>query len=281
MFYVDLHMHTIHSDGRLTPTELIDLLASRGLRFVSITDHDSTEGLDEAFEAAKKYPDLTLIPGVEMSTDVPDGEVHILAYYVDRFDPDFQKTLERFRDARLGRGQRMVEKLAALGLPVSFDRVLELAQDGAVGRPHVARALLERGHVASIKEAFDKYIGRNGPAYADREKMTPEEAITLAVRVGALPVLAHPSYVKDVEDKLPSMIEAGLVGMEVYYGDYDEATIESFKALAEAYDLAPCGGSDYHAQGYVDEVQPGFAGPPTSTIDRLEALKAALPLSSS
>ena len=277
MFEVDLHMHTIHSDGRLTPTELIDLVASRGLKVVAITDHDSTEGLGEAFQAAAKYPGLTLIPGVEMSTDTSDSEVHVLAYYVDPNDHAFQQSLAGFRDARLDRGLRTAEKLAALGMPISFDRVLEFAQGGAVGRPHIARVMVEQGHVSSTQEAFDKYLGRDGPAYAEREKLKPEEAITMALEVGALPVLAHPGFINDLERTLPSLKQAGLVGMEVYYGGYDDKLVRSLKSLAVQYDLVPCGGTDYHAMGYPGEIEPGHGGPPMSTAERLAALRASRP----
>ena len=275
MFEVDLHMHTTHSDGRLTPTQLVDLVASRGIKVFAITDHDSTEGLGEAFQAAAKYPVLTLIPGVEMSTDTSNSEVHILAYYVDPNDPAFQRSLARFRDARLDRGYRMVEKLAALGMPISFDRVLEFAQGGAVGRPHIARVMVEQGHVTSTQEAFDKYLGRDGPAYAEREKLTPEEAVAMALEVGALPVLAHPGVTKDLESVLPSLKQAGLVGMEVYYGGYDDKLVRSLESLAVQYDLIPCGGSDYHAMGHPGETEPGHAGPPLSTAERLAALRAS------
>ncbi len=272
MFEVDLHLHTTHSDGQLTPTQLVDLLASRGLKTIAITDHDSTEGLDEASQAASKHPGLTLVPGVELSTDVADGEIHVLVYYVDRHDARFQKLLERFRDARIGRGKKMVEKLAALGMPVSWKRVLDFAQDGSVGRPHIARAMVEAGHVATTQEAFDKWLGRNCPAYAEREKLTPEEAIQVALDFNALPVLAHPGYVPNLQTWLPSLKAAGLVGMEVYYAGYGPEQVGMLKGLADAYNLAPCGGSDYHATGRVDEAQPGTVGPPRSTAERLAAL---------
>lgn len=273
MYQVDLHMHTTRSDGRKTPTELVDMLGVSSLKFAAITDHDSTEGLDEAFIAVEAYPELTLIPGVELSTDVEGGEIHILVYHVDRTNDDFQRALSKFRDGRIGRGQEMVEKLTSLGMPISFERVLELAGDASVGRPHVARALLEKGHVDNIQEAFDKYLGRNGPAYAERDKLRPEEAIKLATDLHALPVLAHPGYVNNLEEWLPELKASGLVGMEVYYGKYDTKTVAYLKTLADTYDLVPCGGSDYHGMGYDDEVEPGTAGPPTSTIDRLAAIK--------
>ncbi|MEE9285779.1 MAG: PHP domain-containing protein [Dehalococcoidia bacterium] len=274
MSQVDLHLHTTRSDGTLTPTQMVELVASRGLKVISITDHDSTEGLDEALEAAKAHPQLAVVPGVEMSTDVPGGEVHILAYYVDKDDPTFQQSLERFRKGRYQRGRQMIAKLEALGMRLSWDRVLEIAGDASVGRPHVARALVEHGYVQSTQEAFDSYLGRNGPAYAEREKLTPEEAIELATANGALPVLAHPGYVEDPEAHLPSWKRAGLVGIEVYCHANNQAEVEALLALARRYDLVPCGGSDYHANGHEGETQPGTVGPPMETVERLAALKA-------
>ena len=163
--YVDLHMHTTESDGRLTPTQLVDVAASNGARIIAITDHDSTQGLAEAYRAAEKHPQLTIIPGIELSTDIPGSEVHILGYFLDYQRPAFQDILNDFREAREDRGRRMVDKLAEMGMPVSWDRVRELAGggDGAVGRPHVAQAMVEEGYVPAIKDAFDLYIGRTGP----------------------------------------------------------------------------------------------------------------------
>ncbi|MBM4404698.1 MAG: PHP domain-containing protein [Chloroflexi bacterium] len=272
---VDLHMHSTYSDGTLKPAELIAKIGKTTLKVIALTDHDTTQGLDEATAAAKAFPHLTIIPGVEISTEIEGGEVHILAYYVNKADAGFQKELERFRASRYERGQKMVEKLAELGMPLSWKRVLEVAGDGAVGRPHVARALIEKGYVASHQEAFDKYLAKGQPAYVEREKLTPEEAIGLAVRNGALPVLAHPAYVKEVEKIIPSLKAAGLVGMEVYYSTYSEADTARFKMLADQHGLVPCGGSDYHGNGYAGEVEPGVVGPPMSTAERLKAMKAA------
>jgi predicted metal-dependent phosphoesterase TrpH len=275
MAEVDLHLHTTFSDGRLTPTQLIDLLASRGLRYISVTDHDSTEGLAEAARAAQAHPGLTLIPGTEISTDAPGGECHILAYFVDTQNEGFRKKLSTFREDRVRRGQEMVEKLASLGKHISWERVKEFAGDGSVGRPHVARALVERGYVATMAEAFDRYLGKGCPAYVERRKVTPEEGIALAREAGGLPVLAHPSYVEGLDALVPSLKEAGLVGMEVYYKGYDERQVRALKAMADLYGLVPCGGSDFHANGERDEVQPGRVGPPVSTIEKLAALRQA------
>ena len=270
MSEVDLHMHTTRSDGRLMPTELVDLVASQGVKIFAVTDHDTTDGLDEAADAVAKHPGLTLIDGVELSTDIEGSEVHILCYFVDKEDERFQSELTRFREGRFARGRGMVEKLTALGMPLSWERVLEIAGDASVGRPHVARALIEAGHVATNQEAFDKYIGRGGPAYVEREKLTPEEAIALGVSNGAAPVLAHPVYTKGVEALLPSMKEAGLKGIEVYYGSYSPEDELRFKNVAEAHGLIPCGGSDYHGN-HEGERLPGAAGPPASSVDALRS----------
>ena len=266
-------MHTTASDGRLTPPELVRLLARNGLRHAAITDHDSTEGLAEAQEEARAHPGLEIIPGVELGADIPEGDVHILGYFLDIASEELQAELRGFRDGRDERGRRMVERLGEIGLAVEWARVEELAQGGAITRPHVAMALVERGHVATMQEAFDKYLGRGGPAYVGRSKLSPEDAIRLILRFGGLPVLAHPArYVKDLHTHLPSFVEAGLVGMEVYYKDYTVEEVAWLQRLCHRYDLIPCGGSDYHANGSADEVAPGSVGPPLATITRLKAL---------
>ncbi len=273
MIQVDLHLHTTYSDGRLTPTQLVDLVAERGLRVVAITDHDSTEGLAEAFEAGERHPALTIIPGIELSTDIPGYEIHVLGYFIDYFDPGFQQTLAEFREGRFDRGRRMVDNLEKLGIRIDWERVLELSDGGAVGRPHIAQAMMEKGYISNSQEAFEKYIGRNGPAYADRPKLTPEDAVRMILEVGGLPVLAHPArYVENPEGHLPALKEAGLVGMEVHYKDYTPGEMDELLRLCNKYDLIPTGGTDYHANGAPGEVEPGGAGPPLETARRLFSL---------
>jgi hypothetical protein len=281
MFEVDLHLHTTFSDGRLTPTELVDLCASRGLKHIAISDHDSTEGLSEAMEAAKSHPDLTIIPAIELSTDIPGSEIHMLGYFIDPTDPDLQATLTRFRDGRFNRGRLMVDRLREAGIEVSWERVQELSDGGAIGRPHVAQAMVEAGYIQYPKEAFDRYIGRDGVAYVERPKLTPEGAVEMIVKNGALPVMAHPTYsevkssrgaVKNLRDTLTELKAEGLVGMEVFYGDYTEEQVIYLKGLADDFDLVPCGGSDYHASGNPGEPEPGRVGPPVSTVERLVGL---------
>ena len=267
---IDLHLHTLASDGRLTPTELIQLVAKQGLKTVSITDHDSTEGLAEAYEAAKEFPHLRIIPGIEMSADLPGNEVHVLGYFLDYHDVEFQATLTEFRRGRVDRAQIMVEKLDALGMHVEWEQVQRFAGDGSVGRPHIALALVEAGYFKEPKEAFKEYLGNDGLAYYDRPKLNPIESVEMIKRVGGVPVLAHPTFMNDMESGITELKKVGLLGMEVYYAQYDDGTVRHLARLAKEYDLIPCGGSDYHGLGNSGEPLPGTLGPPDETINLLE-----------
>ena len=268
----DLHLHTTASDGRLTPTQLMELVARRGLRAVAVTDHDSTEGLAEALEAASAYPDLRVIPGIELSTDVPGNEIHVLAYYIQYTDPGVQERLARFREGRLDRARKMVEKLGELGVEIEWDRVQAIAGEGAVGRPHLALAMVEKGYIKEPREAFDAYIGRNGPAYVEREKLTPVQAVELIRDWGGAAVIAHPGWMSDLDPTLEELKRAGLVGMEVYYAQYSPEQIGELAAVAANHGLLACGGSDYHGLGNTGEPLPGNMGPPLDTVDRLREL---------
>ena len=275
MAEVDLHLHTTESDGRLTPAELVTLVAQRGLKVVAVTDHDTTGGLEPAWEAGRAYPQLTIIPGVELSTDIPGNEIHILGYYINHEDRGFQERLVQHRASRVRRAREMIRNLAGLGLPVEWERVQEIAGQGAIGRPHIAQAMVEKGYIALPQEAFEKYIGRNGLAYAEREKQTPEEAVRMVVQVGGIPVLAHPSWVQDLDATVESLKAAGLQGMEVHYAEYDEEAIGKLAEVARRHSLLPCGGSDYHALGTPGEHLPGEVGPPMEVAERLRELAAA------
>ena len=271
---IDLHLHTLASDGRLTPTELIQLTAKQGLETVSITDHDTTEGLAEAYEAAKEFPGLRIIPGIELSADIPGDEVHILGYFLGYEDPDFQAQLLEFRRGRVERAQMMVEKLDTVGVHIEWERVQHFAGDGAVGRPHIALAMVEAGYCQEPKDAFDEYLGRNGLAYAERPKMSPSDGVEMIKKVGGVPVLAHPTFMNDMEAGISSLKQVGLLGMEVYYAKYDDDTVRHLARLAREYNLIPCGGSDYHGLGNSGEPLPGTLGPPEETIKLLEEAAA-------
>jgi 3',5'-nucleoside bisphosphate phosphatase len=276
---IDLHCHTTASDGRHSPTELVQMAAEMGLRAIAICDHDSTEGLDEAL-AAGRAAGIEVIPGVELSCDVAEGELHMLGYYPDHTGAAFQAELTRLREGRIGRAQAMVRKLAALGYPISFQRVQELAGDGAIGRPHVAQALIEARLVQSKGEAFDRLIGRHGAAYVERAKLSPADACRVIRRAGGLPVFAHPFIATasgrvlepmPVEQSLPALVEAGLAGLEVYYPNYTPALIERLLRLSRQYGLLVTGGSDFHGEGSAGAALGGVYVPPKC----LTALKAA------
>ena len=266
---VDLHLHTLASDGRLSPTELVNLIASKGVKVAAISDHDTTEGIKEAVRAAQAHDGLEIIPAIELSTDIPGDEIHMLGYFLQYEDDEFQAILRRFREGRVERGRMMVEKLASLGKPVDWERVQEIAGDGSVGRPHIALAMVEAGYFEEPKEAFYEYLGRNGLAYAERQKMTPEEGVEMLAKVGGPAVLAHPANLEDLDTKVAQLKEAGLVGMEVHYSMYSQETIQRLLAVAQRHDLIPCGGSDYHGLGNTGELEPGLLGPPVESVERL------------
>lgn len=268
----DLHLHTTASDGRLTPQKLVSLAIKVGLDVMSITDHDSIDGVAPAIAAAKAYPSLVVIPGVELSTDVPHGEIHVLGYFIDYTDNELAAVLGGLRDSRQGRALRMITKLRDLGMEIQWQRVQELAQDGSVGRPHIAQALLEAGYVASLAEAFDKYISRNGPAYAEREKMTPVESVKLIASARGLPVLAHPANIEDLDKLVSELMGAGLVGMEVYYTKYTPETISRLLTIAQNYKLITTGGTDYHHFEDSSETMIGEIQVPPKSVEQLFSL---------
>jgi|DewCreStandDraft_1066081.scaffolds.fasta_scaffold00011_54 predicted metal-dependent phosphoesterase TrpH len=272
---VDLHAHTTASDGTLRPAELVKLALERGLTVLGITDHDSTEGIAEALQAAAGTP-LRIIPGVEINTDVPAGEVHVLGYFIDTANEALQRQLSLQRSGREARARLMVEKLAALGLHISWERVLELAQGGAIGRPHIAQALVERGYVATPAEAFEKYIGHGGPAYVERTKLTPAEAVALIRQAGGVPVLAHPTFSPAYEALVAELVEAGLAGLECYYAGYDQETVVHLLMLAQRHGLIPTGGSDFHGLALKEGADLGSVYVPPEVVEQLDERKAAL-----
>ncbi len=271
MSLVDLHLHSTASDGRLSPEALVGKAAELGLEVIALTDHDTVDGINAALKAAADFPQLTLIPGVEISTDLPGGEAHVLGYFIDYTNRELEAALERFRNSRQGRARGMVSRLADFGMKIDWQRVRELAGDGSIGRPHIARAMLEKGYIETFEEAFDKYIGHGKPAYVEREKMTPEEAVQLIVRSQGLPVLAHPYTVTEPEAMVVSLKNVGLIGIEAYYKDYSPNEIETLLNMAEKYGLIATGGTDYHGIGDSSEVILGGVEVPMKAVEQIIA----------
>jgi predicted metal-dependent phosphoesterase TrpH len=269
---VDLHVHSTASDGKYAPEEIVRKAAALGIRYLSLTDHDSVDGIESAVKAARAFPHLTFIPGVEVSTDVAEGEIHILGYFIDYHNRELADSLKRFRNSREGRARGMVDKLAGLGMAIDWKRVREIAGDGAIGRPHIAQVMLEKGYIDSFKEAFDEYIGRDGPAYVEREKMTPEEAVALVLRSGGLPGLAHPFTVKNMEKWVTDLKAAGLIGIEAYYKDNTPEETEATLKIADKFGLIATGGTDFHGIEDTGEVMMGGVDVPEKAAKRLIAM---------
>ncbi len=272
MSKVDLHIHSTASDGQLSPAGVVRKAAETGLTVIALTDHDTVDGIPPALETAKTFPALTVIPGVEINTDVAEGEAHILGYFVDYHHPELLAALAKLRDSRQKRAQRMITKLRNLGLPVDWERVKEITGTGSIGRPHIAQAMLEKGYITSFKEAFTRYIGWGGPAYVEREKVAPDEATRLILRANGLPVLAHPFTVTNPQTIILELKASGLVGIEVYYNNYTAEEIKKLVSLADKYHLITTGGSDYHGPDINDGTTIGSADVPLESADQLRAL---------
>lgn len=272
MSKVDLHVHSTASDGRYSPEEIVRKAAELGLTVFALADHDSVDGIIPALEAVKNFPELSFIPCVEVSTDVAGGEVHILGYFIDYNSQELNAALDRFRNSRQKRAQGMVDKLANLGINIEWQRVHEIAGGGSMGRPHVAQAMLERGYITSLKEAFNKYIGFGGPAYVEREKMTPVEVTQLIVRANGLPVMAHPFTITETEAMIIELKSAGLVGIEAYYNGYTAEESSRLVGLAQKHRLILTGGSDYHGLDDSNETLIGGVEVPVESAEELIAL---------
>src|SRR3989442_15641159 len=212
---VDLHSHTTASDGALAPRELVKLAARHGVRVLAVTDHDSVSGLPEAIEEAAHHG-IEIVPGLEINCDVPGSGVHVLGYCVDWQAQWFESFLAEQRAERTARGHRIVERLAELGLPLTADEVFAICKEGSPGRPHVAQAMVNRGYVKSVREAFDRYLAANGPANVPRKRLTPVEAVRGIRRARGVPVLAHPGLANR-DELIPELVEAGPLGLETYY----------------------------------------------------------------
>lgn len=271
MSKVDLHIHSTASDGRYSPQEIIGKAAGLGLETIALADHDSIDGIAPALEEVRKLKRLQFIPGVEVSTDVPNGEVHVLGYFIDYTSEELAAALARFRHSREGRAQGMIDRLKELGINLSWERVREIAGDGAIGRPHIAQAMLEKGYINSIKEAFDRYIARDGPAYVEREKMTPVEAVQLVLRNKGIAVMAHPFTVPEPEAMIAELKAAGMAGIEAYYNGYTAEEIGQLIAMARNHGLMVTGGTDYHGLDDSKETMMGGVGVPVAVVQGLIA----------
>ncbi len=267
---IDLHTHTNLSDGLLSPIQLVQKARDQKLDIISITDHDSTNGIKEATEFGKTIG-IEVIPGVEISTDVDDKEVHLLAYFIDIENEELKKYLSFFRDERMHRAKRMIQKLRKLGMRISIDDVLERSKNSAIGRPHIAYTMVDLGIIQNYQQAFEKYIGDNGPAFERKIHVSAQSALKLINDSGGLSFIAHPGFMK--ENLLLSLIKAGIDGIECIHPSHSENQVQFYKGIVNQYCLLESGGSDFHGGKKADDENLGkyIVGP-----NVLEAMKKML-----
>ena len=267
----DFHLHSTSSDGVRSPTWVMETAAANGVRVLALTDHDTTEGLAEA-RAAADVAGLRLIPGIELSVDLDGVDAHLLGYGFDIDHEPLQAYLSEQREGRVGRMKRMVRVLGEHGVTIDAGRVQEIAGEASVGRPHVARALVEAGYVESVAEAFDQWLGDGKPAHITRDRLTPAEAIALLHEAGGVAFIAHPVYLgNDYAAKVGELAAMGLDGVETYYKYYDEETVAAHEALSEALGLGRSGGSDYHGLGNSNDREIGDIPFPDEAVEEFVA----------
>jgi predicted metal-dependent phosphoesterase TrpH len=247
---IDLHSHTTASDGSLAPRELVALAKERGLAALGITDHDTVGGLEEG-ERAARQAGIRFVPGIELSVDYKPGQFHLLGYFIDFRHAEFLSRLTYLQDNRANRNVRMLEKMQAFGLPVTLEEVRQEAGGGQVGRPHMAMALVRKGIVASVQEAFDRYLADGAPCHIPKVKLGPPEAIDLVHTAGGVAVLAHPKYLRmpdpdALAGELARLRELGLDGIEVYYSQHTAAETALYGQLAGQLGFLVSAGSDFH-----------------------------------
>ena len=247
---VDLHSHTIYSDGYHTPEQLLYKAKDLGIEILSITDHDSVNGIEEATQIGKKIG-IDIIPGVEISSDLRGAEVHILGYFIDIKNKELERYLQFFREERVRRASRIITKLNNLGLEITLEDVLKIASNSAVGRPHIALAMVEKNLVNSYVEAFNKYIKNGGPAYERKVHLSPQSAFKIISDAGGLSFIAHPAYMP--EGLIKELIDAGADGIEVIHPSHSDELVQFYRGIVNEYFLLESGGSDYHGGKREDE----------------------------
>lgn len=263
----DLHIHSTASDGSLTPAEIVKAARARGLAAIAIADHDTITGLEEAVAAGRDLG-VSVIPAVEINTNEEGREAHILGYFIDAESGPLLSKLGELRESRLRRAEEMVARLADIGIRVTLERVLEIADGAPVARPHVARAIVEAGRARTLACAFGRFLVPGAPAYVTRHKFSALEAIELVRKAGGVAGLAHPG--KDLlQDLIPGMIEAGLQAIEVYHVDHSAAISRRYAAIADRCGLIATGGSDSHGPGGVKPVEIGQVAVSDEVVERL------------
>lgn len=245
--FADLHIHTHFSDSSSSPQEVVSEAVKAGVHCIAITDHDTVDGVHPTQEAAQGI-DLEVIPGIEFSSEFEGKDIHILGYLIDCANSDLRRDLDLIQESRMARIREIIEKLKGQGINnIDFDEVFVRTESKSVGRPHLAAIMVEKGWVATMREAFDKYLGEECQAYVSKFKQSPAEVIKLIRKSGGVAVMAHP-MITQKDELIPGMVEAGLQGIEVYYPNYSNNTVSFYEKLAAKHGLVTTGGSDYHGK---------------------------------
>lgn len=270
---IDLHMHTTASDGASTPAELVDTCLKLGLETIAVTDHDNLSSVKETQNIGQKKG-LRVIPGIEISTYRGEAEYHILGYFIDLENDALLGLTEAILDSRVERTHKMIEKLAQMGYPLEFEDVKKFATGVSLGRPHLARAMVEKGYIDEIGDAFtQELIAGGGKAYAEKKNVLPAEAIEVILNAGGVPVIAHPHIINHGpaldQEEISRLKDVGLKGIEVYQSKHDKKTTDYYKKIAVELDLLITGGSDYHGENSPG-ISPGDSGINQSELQKLE-----------
>lgn len=281
MIDYDMHIHSCFSDGVLEPEEILLRASNYGLKGLAVTDHDTINALKQCEQLSHKYA-LDFIPGIELSTEYNEMEIHILGYYIDYEDAELVSILNNIREERIKRIKKMIINLNKMGYEVSledvYDEVSQKLSGNAIGRPHLARALLNKGYFKTMNEVFNKLLGNGKPAYVERYKLEAIDGIKLIRRFNGIPVLAHPGLIKVNQKQLEEMVRVftdnGLMGLEIYHTEHREFTSLFLSKLARKYKLNVTGGSDFHASsslsGNSKEIFIGYRGVPAIEVARLK-----------
>lgn len=248
--YIDLHTHSLKSDGSMTPTQVVEEAKRAGLAAIALSDHDSVDGVREAVEAGKKLG-VEVIPAIEFSV-ISKTETHILGYFIDIDNPDLKKTLREVVDLRIERNHVTCKRLNELGFDITLEEVRALAPNNFVGRAHFARVLMDKGYIATVSEGFEKYMSVGKYAYCEKQRLSAREAIELITECGGISFLAHPHLTKLSDDELTEFLKElkgyGLCGLEGYYTDYTPEMQEKYQSMAKELGLMISGGTDFHAK---------------------------------
>ena len=268
----DLHLHTLFSDGTETPARVVELAKAAGLSAIAITDHDNTEAFAVAQPVARQHG-LELLTGIEMSASAEGEEVHVLGFLIDLENAALREHLTVQQARRVTRVHEMVKRLQAVGVRIDAQEVLQLAGEGTVGRPHVARILQRHGYVEKLSDAFTKYLGPNNPGFVPGSPLLPNEVIRVIRGAGGVPVLAHPIYLKR-DDLIERFVGDGLAGLEVYHSGHNPETVSRYEQLADRLKLLRTGGSDFHGDSK-EGLPVGAVKAPYALVEGLKAWKAS------